>query len=237
MALPNNPTPIYTLTIPSTGKEFKYRPFFVKEEKALMIAKETNNPVVMLDTLKQVIDSCSKVPVDLETFASFDIEYIFTQIRAMSVGEIVDLYFKCDTCTDEKAVARVQLDLTTLKVESFEGHTNKIDLFADVGVIMRYPTVETLKSIEQSEGTNLDLLFNVVVDCIEVIYDAEEVYHTKEQSKEELLAFINNLTSVQFAKIQNFFKTMPSLRAYISYECPVCKKQHNKFMEGLSSFF
>lgn len=237
MALPMNATPIYTLTIPSSGKEFKYRPFLVKDEKALLIAQESSDPVVMLDTVKEVILSCAKSPIDIDRLASFDSEYIFTQLRAVSVGELVDLYFRCDVCTDEKAIAKVTVDLTKLKVETPEGHTNKIALFDDVGVVLKYPTIQTLKMIEENDGTNMTKIFDTVVDCIDYIYDAEEVFAAKEQSRTELIDFLNNLTSAQFALIQNFFVTMPSLKTYIEYDCPVCSRHHNKYMEGLASFF
>ena len=135
MALPISATPTYNLIVPSTGKLAKYRPFLVKEEKALLIAQQSEDPVVMIDTIKSIIAACVK-ELDVETLATFDIEYIFAQIRAMSVGETVDLIFYCDTCTDDKAKVQMSFDLTKLKVEKGEGHTNKIELFDDVGVAL-----------------------------------------------------------------------------------------------------
>ena len=157
MRLPTNTTAVYTLKVPSTQKEWKYRPFLVREEKSLLVAQQSENPQIMLDTIKDVIKSCSKTELDVDRLASFDVEYIFTQLRAVSVGEMVDLLFKCDDCEDEKAVAAVQVDLRQMQVKFPEDHTNKIELFEDVGVIMKYPTVDTLKKIEKSDQSEIDL--------------------------------------------------------------------------------
>lgn len=237
MALPLNTAPVYSLIIPSTNKQIKYRPFLIKDEKNLLIAQQSEDPQVMMDTLKGVIKSCVKDEIDVDELATFDVEYIFTQIRAKSVGENVELFLKCDTCEDEKAVAQINLDLTQLKVEKDPKHTNKIDLFDDVGIALKYPTIELIKKLEGSNTENIDSMFDVVVDCIDYIYTTEEVFHAKEQSREELLEFLNNLSSDQFAKIQTFFETMPKLKKEISYKCPVCGKEHNKVLEGLNNFF
>lgn len=237
MKLPMNATPVYTLTIPSTGKEFKYRPFLVRDEKSLLIAQQSEDPVVMLDTLKDVLKACAKSPIDVDALASFDIEYIFTQLRSVSVGELVDLVFRCDTCETPDAVAKVTVNLKEIKVETPEGHTNKFKLFDDVGIVMKYPTVETLRKIEEMGDDELEAVFDVTIDCINYIYNAEEVFPAHEQTKEELREFLDNLTSDQFEDIQVFFRSLPRVRSYIKYTCPVCQKEHNKFMEGISSFF
>lgn len=240
MALPLNATPVYTLTIPSTQKQLKYRPFLVKDEKALLIAQQSEDHTVMLDTVKSVIAACAKSDVDVDKLASFDIEYIFLQMRAMSVGETVDLMFQCDVdhgADNEKARSLARINLLEVKVENFEGHTNKISLFDDVGIVLKYPTINTLKSIEEAKTGGIDQVFDVVVDCIDYIYTSEEVFPAKDQTRQELIEFLNNLTSDQFEKMQQFFYTMPQLRAYVKYTCPVCNKEHNKYMEGLASFF
>jgi hypothetical protein len=239
MALPKQQAPIHTLEIPSTKESLKYRPFLVKEQKALLLAQQSEDPVVMVDTLKQVIKSCAQSPVDLDRLAVFDLEYIFSQIRGKSVGEIVDLFFFCDTCDDEKAKVKISIDITKLKVESFPGHEAKISLFGDVGVAMKYPNINVIKKIEKMGDTSseVDLVFDIITECIDYIYDTSEVYYAKEQTKEELSEFINNLTSEQFEKIENFFETMPKLQQKVSYRCPVCSKQHDKTLEGLNNFF
>ena len=240
MALPMNATPVYTLQIPSTKKELKYRPFLVKDEKSLMIAQQSEDVTVMLDTVKEVIKACAKNTIDVDKLASFDVEYIFMQMRAQSVGEFVDLVFQCDNDhgeDNEKARSTVRIDLRQVNVEFPENHTNKISLFGDVGVVMKYPTIEVLKKIEQSNAEDIDQMFDIIVDCIDYIYDSEQIFSAKDQSKTEMLEFLNNLTSEQFETVQQFFQTMPSLKVWVDYKCPVCGKDHHKYMEGLQSFF
>lgn len=238
MALPINNSPIYTLQIPSTGKKVKYRPFLVKEEKALLIAQQAEDMGILIETLKSVIASCIQDELDVNTLATFDFEYIFTQLRAKSVGEIIELKLKCDTCTDEKAVATVFIDLTKLKVEKNKDHTNKIPLFDDVGIVMNYPTTEIVKKVQDElDQTNIDQMFDIIVDSVNYIYTNDEVFYSKDQTKEELLEFLNNLNSEQFGKIQKFFETLPKLSHDITYTCPVCSKKHEKTLEGLNSFF
>jgi hypothetical protein len=237
MALPISNTPTYTLTIPSTGKEVKYRPFLVREEKALMMAQQSEDPIVMVNTLKDVVKSCVVGEFNAEDLATFDLEYIFTQLRAKSVGETVDLIFPCDVCEDEKARVKISFDITKLKVEKSPEHENKIYLFGDVGVVMKYPTMQVLKKLQNLDTNNLDDLFKIVAECIDYIYQGNELFYGKEQTQEELLDFINNLTSEQFSKIQKFFETMPRLKQEVDYNCPVCGRVHHKVMEGLQSFF
>lgn len=239
MALPIQNTPVYTLKIPSTKQEVKYRPFLVKEEKSLLVAQQSEDAQVMLDTLKEILKGCIKTPIEIDTLALFDIEYIFSQIRAKSVGENVELIVRCDVCpeTDEKARVKLTFDLTKLQVEFPEGHSKKIALFDDVGVMMKYPALDIIQQIEGMDSTDTEAVFNVIVKCIDVIYDGEDLHYAKEQTKEELMQFLENLTSEQFKKVQNFFETMPKLRKEVTYDCPVCGHHHEKVVEGLSSFF
>ena len=237
MALPMSSTPTYMLTIPSSGKEVKYRPFLVREEKALMIAQQSEDPIVMVNTLKDVVKSCVVGDFNADELATFDLEYIFTQLRAKSVGETVDLIFPCDVCEDEKARVQISFDITKLQVEKTPNHESKIHLFGDVGVVMKYPTMQVLKKLQNLDTNNLDDLFKIVAECIDYIYKGEELFYGKEQSQEELLEFINNLTSEQFGKVQKFFETMPRLKQEVNYNCPVCGRAHNKVLEGLQSFF
>jgi ribosomal protein L44E len=237
MALPINNSPIYKLKVPSTGTDINYRPFLIKEEKMLLIAQQSEDPMVMVESLKNVIASCVKSDIDVNTLATFDLEYIFTQIRAKSVGEHVDLTLRCDTCADEKATANVTIDLTKIEVEKPKEHTNKISLYDDVGIIMKYPTFDILKKLESVDVSDLDEVFDVVAKCVDSIYTTDEIFHANEQSPEELMEFLNNLSSEQFAKVQKFFETMPRIKYDIEYDCPICKKHHVKSLEGLNNFF
>lgn len=237
MALPVMKAPQYTTSIPSINKEVKFRPFLVKEEKALLIAQQSEDPNVMINTLKEIIKGCVIDNIDIDSLATFDYEYLFTQIRSKSVGETTQLVFKCDTCEDEKAKSIVTVDLNKCEVNIPENHTNNILLFDDVGIIMKYPTLETLDKIYSMRSGNIESVFDVVTDCIDQIYSSEEIYHSKEQSKEDIKQFLENLTQQQFSKIEAFFDTMPVLKQEIEYDCPLCNKHHKKLVQGIESFF
>ena len=237
MALPKMNAPLYNVTIPSTKKEVKFRPFLVKEEKALLLAQQSEDSKVMINTLKSIIESCIVDDIDPDKLAIFDYEYLFTQIRAKSVGEIVELLFLCDTCDDEKAKTQVNLDITKFQVDFPEGHDNKIELFDDVGIVMKNPSIDTLDKLDKINDGDVNSIFDVVAECIDSIYTTEEVFNIKEQTKEEVIDFLENLTQEQFKKIEQFFLTMPKLRQTVEYDCPVCAKHHVKSMEGLASFF
>lgn len=237
MALPIASTPKYKLTVPSLKKAVTYRPFLVKEEKALMIAQHSDDSDTMIATLKSVIQSCILDPIKVDDLALFDIEYIFTQLRAKSVGETVDLILKCDTCTDDKASVQYTIDLTKIAVNVPKEHNKTIPLFGDVGVIMKYPSLDILKKIESLDGNDIDAVFDIICSCIEFVYNSEEMFASKDQKIEEVRDFVNNLTQEQFQKLQLFFETMPKLEEQVKYTCPMCKKDHEKVIRGLDSFF
>lgn len=240
MALPMMSTPTYTMSIPSSGDTVKFRPFLVKEEKALLIAQQSEDPVVMIDTLKNVIKSCLQDKLDIEKLATFDLEYMFMQIRGKSVGEAIDLIFPCDNDhgeDNEKARSKVSVDINSIVVEKSPEHTNKIELYDTVGVVLRYPTVDILKKLEGLNENDLDKVFDIMAYSIDYIYDGDQIYYAKEQTHEELVQFINNLNSAQFLKLQKFFETMPKLKKEIEYTCPICGKHHKKVLEGIQSFF
>ena len=239
MALPIQNATLYTATIPSTKQEIKFRAFLVKEEKALLIAQQSEDQTVMMDTLKQIIKSCVKTELDMDTLALFDIEYIFCQLRSKSVGEVVEIVVACDVCPDEDTKARVKLsfDLSKLQVNFPAEHTKKIPLFADVGVVMKYPSLSMIKDLEGMDQADAESVFKVVTSSIDMIYDGDELHHGKDQTQEELQEFLENLNQEQFKKIQQFFETMPKLSKEVQYDCPVCKHHHDKVIEGLNSFF
>jgi hypothetical protein len=238
MALPMNSMPTFHMTIPSTGKHVKFRPFVVKEEKALLIAQQSEDQRVMVDTLKNVLSSCILDNIDIEKLATFDLEYMFLQVRGKSVGETVDLLFNCDNDhgeQNEKARSKVTIHLSEIEITKDKEHTNKIALFGDVGVVMRYPNIEDAEQVQ--DVTDIDEVFKIVARTIDFIYSGEEIFHSNETSEEEMLQFLNNLTTEQFMKIQKFFETMPKLSYKIEYKCPLCGKEHKKVLEGLASFF
>lgn len=240
MALPIQSTPTFNLTIPSTEKKVRFRPFLVKEEKALLIAQQSEDPAIMIDTLKQIMGGCIIDKIDVEKLATFDMEYIFTQIRAKSVGEVVELIVGCDEDHGEqndKAKVKIVIDLSTIQVDKAKDHTNKIHLFDEVGVVMKYPNLDIIKRFDSLDVANVESIFDIIADSVDYIYQGDEVFHASETPREEILQFLNNLTNEQFKSIQQFFQTMPRIRKEIDYKCPLCGKEHHKVLEGLQSFF
>jgi hypothetical protein len=240
MALPMMNTPTYNMVVPSSGVSVKFRPFLVKEEKALLIAQQSEDPRIMVDTLKNVINDCVLDKIDASKLATFDLEYMFTQIRAKSVGENIELVFQCDEDhgeQNEKAKVKVTIDLTTIEIKKNPEHTNQVSLFGDVGVVMKYPNIDVIRKLESLDSDDLDVIFEVVAASIDYIYQGDELFHSKEQRPDDIMQFLNNLTTEQFSKLQQFFVTMPRLYKEVEYNCPVCGKHHKKLLEGMQSFF
>lgn len=236
MSLPKPSTPVYELTIPSTGAKVKYRPFLVKDEKALLIANQSKDHKTMIDTLKNTIENCIVSKLNVDDLAIFDIEYIFCKLRSKSVGELIDLTLTCRHCKEK---TRTALDISKVEVEKNKDHAKKFVLFDNVGVSLKYPNyelIDKLKSVSNEESS-FDVIFAVIVECIEYIYNEDEIYYAKEQTLEELYEFVNNLTKEQLGKITHFFDTMPKLRKDMSFDCPHCGKHNKVVLEGLNSFF
>lgn len=237
MPLPTMTTPTYELTVPSSKQKVKYRPFLVKEEKALMLAQQSENQLTMIDTLKSIIKECTFGKIDVDKLAIFDIEYIFIQLRAKSVGEISELTYSCLQCGDPKAKMNINVDLTKLEVVFNPDHTSDISLFEDVGIKMKYPGIRSIANNVNVKEGSVEFIDNMVIDCIDCIYDDSTVYVAAEQTREELREFIDNLTQEQFSKIENFFDTMPKLEKKLEFDCPVCKYHHEKIIQGIDDFF
>jgi len=234
MSLPIIGAPKYELTIPSTKQKVKFRPFLVKEEKALLLAQQSDSQQTMLDTLKDVIKDCTFGEVDIDKLAMFDIEYIFIKLRAKSVGEISELTFQCNACNDPKAKMNVNLNLEQIEVSFDKNHSDKIKLSDEIGVKMKYPDVSAVSSPTED---SVEDTFNVIISCIDYIYDKESIYKASDYSKEELLNFVSNLTQQQFLKVQQFFETMPRLEKELELKCPVCGHEHKQTIKGLENFF
>jgi len=233
MVLPVINAPTYTLAIPSTKEEITYRPFLVKEEKLLMIAMETGGEGDLINALRQIVSNCVESELDLNKLATFDLEYIFLRIRAKSVGEVTKLSLLCQD--DGETYVPVEIDLEEIEVEFQEGHTTKIELTEDVGIIMSYPTFEFL-DLNIAEA-DVNTLFTLIGNSIHQIYEGETVHERADFNKKELKTFLESLTSEQFKKVQNFFETMPRLRHTIEIENPKTKVMNSVTLEGLQAFF
>ena len=236
MALPKLTTPTYELEIPSTDAKVKYRPFLVKEEKILMMAMESKSSADITQAVKDIVNECTFNEVDISNMPMFDVEYIFLNIRAKSVGEVSKLKLLCPD--DGKTYADVELDLNEVKVQVGDNHTNKIDLGNDMGLIMKYPTIDSFKDsgIKNITATNM---LEVISTCILQIFEkkGEKVYDPKDQTKKELTDFIEQLSTKQFKDVQKFFDTMPKLKHEITIKNPKTKKESKITLTGLNDFF
>lgn len=234
MTFPKQSCTIYNTVIPSSKKAIKFKPFDVKAQKNLLIAQQSEDSTVMVDTLKSVIRDCIIDEIDVDSLAIFDLEFLFLQIRAKSVGEMVDLLFTCDECEEQ---TKLSFDLTKIQVITPEGHTAKIDLGDNMGIVMKYPDISLLKKMDNFDVNDVTLVFDIITSCVDYVYDAEQVHYAKEHTKAELEEFIEGLSTQQFANIQRFFETMPRLQQKVVYDCPKCGHHHDKVLEGINNFF
>ena len=236
MALPKLNTPSYELEIPSTDEKVKFRPFLVKEEKILMMAMESQDQKQIVQAVKDIVSACTYDKLDIDNMPMFDVEYVFLQIRAKSVGEVSKIKVLCPD--DKKTYAQTEIDLTKVEVQVDEGHTNKIELTKDTGLIMTYPTFKTMDSLGDTKLKSENML-DVISSCILQIYEGkgEKVYDAKDQTKAELVEFLEQLNSTQFSEVRKFFDTMPKLKHDVKVKNPKTKKESKITLTGLNDFF
>lgn len=237
MSLPKINTPEYRLNVPSTDEEIRYRPFLVKEEKVLLIAQETGTDKATYEAIRTIIKSCTLDEIDIDRLPLFDMEYIFLNIRAKSVGEVAKLKVKCPD--DEKTEVDVEVDLTKINVQMDDSHDARIELTDDIGVLMQYPNFGTVtnQSTETPKGQETEKLFDMISDCMYQIWHGEETYDAMDYSTKERKAFLDSLNHQQFEKLQNFFETMPTLKHDIEVINPKTNVTSTLTLQGLSSFF
>ena len=236
MALPKLTTPTYELEVPSTDEKLKYRPFLVREEKILLVALESQESKDVLNAVKEIVSACTFDKVDLGKLPMFDVEYIFLNIRAKSIGEVSQLKLKCPD--DEETFADVELDLSKVMVQVDDGHNPKIELTDEMGLIMTYPSIDSFSNTGITEIT-ADNMLDVISSCIYQVYDkkGEEVFDAKDQTKKELTEFVESLNTTQFKDIQKFFDTMPKLKHTVELENPKTKVKSKIVLQGLNDFF
>ena len=236
MALPKLTTPTYELEIPSTDEKIKYRPFLVKEEKILMMAMESKKNADIVQAVKEIVSECTFNKINISTIPMFDVEYIFLQVRSKSVGEVSKLKLLCPD--DSKTYADIELNLNEVKVQVDEEHTNKIELDNGVGIIMKYPTIDSFRE-SGIQNINAANMLEVIGTCILQIYeeDGKKVFDPKDQTKKELTEFIEQLNTKQFKLVQKFFDTMPKLKHTIKVKNPKTKKESEIVLTGLNDFF
>jgi hypothetical protein len=247
MGLPTIAVPEYTLTIPSSGNEVKYRPFLVKEEKILLLAMESEKTEEIIDATKTIINNCVYDDLDVNEMPTFDIEYIFLQLRAKAKGEVLDLKYKCPKCEQEIPLA---INIDEIVIQRNNEHTKDIKLTEDLNVMMKYPNIALQTEIakDTSDKSNVEKLFDTVIACIDYIYDKETTYPSKDHTKKEMVDFLESLTDSQFQKLSKFFETSPALKHDVELHCKnkvkgkgkekkECGYKEQVKLEGLNSFF
>jgi hypothetical protein len=238
MPLPKITTPIYELEIPSLKKKIRYRPFLVKEEKILIIALESEDSKAIANAVKNVISNCilSK-GIKIDDLSTFDIEYLFLNIRGKSVGESVDVLITCPD--DETTQVPVSINLDEINVEENPKHSRDIKLDDTLTLRMRYPSMtEFIKNnFDSGDSVSVDDTFDLIVSCIDQIYSEEESWTASDSTKKELLEFVEQLSSKQFKEVEKFFDTMPKLSHTIKVKNPKTGVESEVVLEGLSAFF
>lgn len=239
MSLPQIATPLFHLTLPSTGKQITYRPFLVREEKLLLIAKEADDEESIMTVVLQIIESCTNGEIDVNELASFDIEYLFLNIRAKSVGEEIELRYKHSGGANRegnecKVVTPVTIKIDDIEVKTSDEHQTKIMLTDTIGVQMKYPKPSTFTKLMDGAIENV---VDAIADCVEFLFDEEQIYDETTTTKQELIEFIEGLSQEQLMKINDFFDTMPRLEHEVEYECTGCGQKDTVTLRGLSDFF
>jgi hypothetical protein len=243
MALPKIDVPIHEIYLPLSKNKLKYRPFLVKEEKILLMAMESGEESTVMESLKQVINNCCLDELNVETLPIADLEYFFLQLRSRSIGEVVKLQYVCNNniktdAGEEKKCGNVvnfDVNVSEIKLET-EGHTNKIELTKKLGIVMKYPNM-SMAALEDTSKTEVERLMNMIAKCVDYIYDEDSTYPSKDISEQELKEFIESLTQKQFAKIQNFFETIPKLKKELHFKCNKCNHEDEIVVEGVQNFF
>ena len=238
MPLPTIVTPTYELELPSTGKKVKYRPFLVKEEKLLVLALETENTKDISTAIKTVLKSCIQTKgIKVENLPTFDIEYLFLNIRGKSVGEEVDVNLIAPD--DGVTEVPVTINIDDIKIQKDKKHNNKVKLDESLIMEMKYPSLDQFikSNFDFGDEVTMDQSFDLIASCIDKIYNEEEVWSTADCTKKEVKEFLEQMNSMQFKEIEKFFETMPKLSHSVTFTNPKTKVESTVVLEGLSSFF
>jgi hypothetical protein len=233
MALPKLQTSEYTLTLPSTQEEIKYRPFLVKEQKILMIAQESGNEQEITDAMANLIHNCTFGALDVNNVPMFDVEYVFLQIRSKSSGSVVTLSVICPD--DEETAVEVKINLDEIEVQRNVEHSQEIEITKDIKLNLRYPRLKDLKGLNDNFG-EFEKTLVLVVECVDTITSGEEVINRIDMTQDEIVEFVDSMNSTQMEGVLKFFETMPKVRHIIDVVNPKTKKKGEVLLEGLESF-
>lgn len=243
MALPKIDVPIFDVKLFSTEKKVKFRPFTVKEEKLFLIASESDDPQSAIATIKQVLNNCILDDTDIDSLPLFDIEMLFLNLRARSIGEVVELKYKCNNDIVEedgrkhKCGNEVGVDVNVLEIvpEVGQNHSKKIEINNKLGLVMKYPKMDVIVNMDEQE--NIDSVLQMIVSCIDYIYDEDNLYYAKDSTKEELVEFLETLQSKDLENIKKFFETMPKMKKTLDFKCGKCGYKEKIDVEGIQNFF
>ena len=239
MPLPKISTPTFELELPSNGKKIKYRPFLVREEKILIMALESEDMKQISSAIVQILSDCILTKTTkVQELSTFDIEYLFLNVRAKSVGESVEVNITCPD--DEETQVKMEIDIDTIKVQKNPEHTNIIKLDDNLSMKLKYPSLDQFveNNFELNENeTDVDKSLSMITSCIDIIYDAEDSWNASDSSKKELDEFIEQLNTKQFKEIEKFFTTMPKLSHTVMVKNPKTGVESEVVLEGLASFF
>jgi hypothetical protein len=239
MPLPKISTPTYELELPSSGKKIKYRPFLVREEKILIMALESEDMKQITNAIVQILSDCILTKtIKISELSTFDIEYLFLNVRAKSVGESVEVNITCPD--DEETVVQMEIEIDSIKVQKDKKHTNIIKLDDKLSMKLKYPSLDQFveNNFEINDNqSDVDKSLGMITSCIEMVYDSEESWNASDCTKKELDEFIEQLNTKQFKEIENFFTTMPKLSHTIKVKNPNTGVESEVILEGLASFF
>lgn len=240
MPLPKLEVPTYEIELPLSKKKIKYRPFVVKEQKSLLMAMESGDADSIQNIVRDILEVCTLTKgINFDEMPIIDVEYFFINLRAKSVGEIVESKYRCNNMVEDKMcnnIMETRIDLTEIKVENDTEIDPKIQLTDSLILKMKYPEFGLIKSSIEMDNIT-EVTFNMIANSIEYIYDGEQFYYAKEQTQEELLQFVEQLNQQQFSKIENFLEHLPKLKKDVKLKCSKCNYEHEMNVEGLESFF
>lgn len=240
MALPKIDTPVYELTLPLSKKQIRFRPFLVKEQKNLLMAIEADDTETIERNIKQVLNNCTlSENVSIERLPVLDIEYYFIQLRARSVGEIVENNYICTNKIDGNECGSkmtATLNLLDIEVQKKDNTSDIIQLTDKISIKLKYPEFSTMEKIKD-KNTAVAVAFQMIADSIEYIFDGQQYYYANETTPQELSEFIETLNTEQFVKIEEFFDNLPVLNKTVDIKCPKCGYDHSIRVEGLENFF
>jgi hypothetical protein len=242
MALPKIDVPIYEVEFPSNKKTIRFRPFTVKEEKLFLMAAQSDDNETVTKTIIQVLNNCILDEIDVEKIPMFDLEYVFLHLRARSIGEVVELNYRCNNKVvsesgEEKSCNNVvNVDVNLLEIKPTESEIkNKIQLNDKLGLVMKFPNLNLVQKIKTQD--ELEIVIELIVECIDYIYDEDNVYYAKDSTKEELLEFLESFQAKDLEKLKDFFDTLPKISKEIDFNCKKCGYHEKIKLEGIQNFF